>query len=443
MKKRAIVVGMQLSGVAASKLLLDNKYKVTINDLKLKEELDIKSIEKKVTLDLGGKPTSLHYDLMVLSPGIPTDLDFVKEAKGNMEVIGTIELAQRFIKGNYIGITGTNGKTTTTALTYEIFKQAERNAYSVGNIGTPIANVKDTDSDKDLIAELSSFQLETIKDFRVHIAAILNITEDHLNRHYTMENYTDCKCNIYKNQTEDDYLVLNYDNEATRMLKTEHIASHIIYFSKNKLKKGFYVQDHKIYVNLDSQEYIMDVDDIYIKGEHNLENALAAVAIAYLSGISASDIRKAVSEFKGVEHRIEYVRTIDGIVCYNDSKATNPESAIVAIKTMTSPTVLIAGGKDKKNNFDEFINSFDGKIKTLILLGETKEMIKKSAEENNFDNIIIVKNMQEAVEKAFEQAEKGDTILLSPACASLDMYDNYEKRGEDFKTWIMKRKEGK
>ncbi len=442
MKKKALVVGMQVSGVSVSKLLLDNKYKVTINDIKSKEDLNIADIERKVTLDLGGKPSKLDYDLMVLSPGIPTDLDFVQEAQEKIEVVGTVEVSQRFISGNYIGITGTNGKTTTTTLTYEIFKEAGRNAYSVGNIGNPISSVEDTDNHKDLIAELSSFQLETIKDFRVHIATVLNITEDHLNRHHTMEKYIECKSNIYKNQTEDDYLILNYDNEITRDLKTENMIPHVIYFSKSKIKKGIYVNDNKIYANVDKQEYIMDVDDITIPGEHNLENVLAAVAIAYLEGIDSRHIRKAVHEFKGVEHRIEYVSAIDGVICYNDSKATNPDSAIVAIKTMNTPTILIAGGKDKNNNFDEFINSFNGKIKTLILLGETKDIIRKSAEKNQFNNIIMVETMEDAVNKAFEKAEKGDAILLSPACASFDMYDNYEKRGEDFKKWIMKKKKG-
>ncbi|MCH4890219.1 UDP-N-acetylmuramoyl-L-alanine--D-glutamate ligase [Acidaminobacter sp. JC074] len=431
--KKIIVVGMARSGISAAKALIEAGADVTVNDSKADIEIDF-----EVKKDLGGPPSSLDYDIMVLSPGVPTDLPFVLEAKSKMKVIGALEVGYLLSKGRFYGITGTNGKTTTTTLTYEIFKAGECDAYAVGNIGNSVASVAlETTEKSHLITEVSSFQLESIDQFKVHIAAILNFAPDHLNRHKTMENYIDSKCRIAENQTSDDYLLLNYDNEGTRDLDTSRFKSKVIYFSKSPLKEGFYIEDDHIVADFNGKIKLLPLSLIHVPGDHNLENILAAIGIAYLAGVSTEAMHKAIDAFRGVAHRIEYVGTHQGIKCYNDSKGTNPDSSIVAVKAMTSPTLLIAGGMDKGSEFDEFVSYFKH-VKSLILLGETKEKIAEAAKKTGFDKIIFVETMDQAVEKAFEIGDRGDILLLSPACASWDMYPSFEVRGEHFKSCLEK-----
>lgn len=450
--KRVLVVGMARSGIAAVNRLVDLGAKVTINDSKSEEDLkDVINIISESVFNkiLGKQPVDLSiYDLVVLSPGVPTDLPFIKKAKElNVEVIGEFELGYRLSKGTFYGITGTNGKTTTTTLTALMFEEDKKNnpskyssVYAVGNIGRAIVSVsKETDEKSVLITELSSFQLESANEFNVHIGVILNLTEDHLNRHKTMEKYIDAKCNIFKNQTEEDFLILNYDDILTRNLTTRNIKSKVIFFSrKEKIKNGFYIEGSKLYADFKEKIEIMKVSDILVPGNHNLENVLAASAIAYLAGIEPKIISLAASKFKGVEHRLEYVGNLNGVDCYNDSKGTNPDSSIVAVNSMTKPTLLIAGGLDKGSVFDEFTKTFEGKVKLLILLGDTKFLIRDTALKYNFKNIILVKNMEEAVNVAFENSVSGDAILLSPSCASWDMYTSFEARGNDFKECLKK-----
>lgn len=432
--KRILVVGMARSGIATAELLINQGAIVTINDSKKLEDVEgIDHIMDKCSTDFGGKPSHLDYDMMVLSPGVPKDLSFVVEAEKKMTVMGALEVGYRLSKGTFYGITGTNGKTTTTTLTYEIFKRAYTDAYAVGNIGNAVSAVAEkTTANSHLITEMSSFQLESIDRFRPHIAAILNLAPDHLNRHKTMENYVEAKCRIVMNQTEEDYLILNYDDERTRNLSFEGLKSKIIYVSKDKLDQGFYVDNGMIYADFNDRIAIMPVEDIFIPGPHNVENVLFAVAIAYLAGVSIEDISFAVKGFKGVAHRLAYVGEYKGLKCYNDSKGTNPESSIVAVKSMSVPTVLIAGGMDKGSVFDGFAKSFKGKLKHLILLGETKDEIKKTAIKYGFEEISLVDTMEEVVALAFKIGEAGDALLLSPACASWDMYPSFEVRGEHF-----------
>jgi len=440
--KKVLVVGMARTGIPTVEALYKVGAEVDVTDIKKEETLKdiLENIEGFIkTKIFGTHPDNIgKYDYLLLSPGVPTDLPFINEAREKgVKVIGEIELAYLISKGTFIGITGTNGKTTTTALTGAIYKNAEVESFVVGNIGVAaISKAFDTTENTKLITELSSFQLESVEKFNPHIAAILNVTPDHLNRHKTMDNYTEAKCNVYKNQTEDDYLILNYDNEVTRNIGKD-AKSQIIFFSrKEQLDRGFFVRDGKVVAKFDEEEEIFAIDDMMMFGGHNVENALAATAICYLNGISKEVIRKTMMEFGGYEHRFEYIGEVNGVKYINDSKGTNPDSSIQAVKSVTVPTVLIAGGQDKKSTFDELIENFNGKIKHLVLLGETAEIIKETAERHGFNKIKIVKDMDEAVAFASEIAQKGECVVLSPACASWDMYESFEHRGAHFKRCV-------
>ncbi len=443
--KMVLVVGMAASGIPTVKTLSKLGAKITINDIKTKEKLsDILEEIGGLCHDmiLGSHPKEMSiYDLIVLSPGVPTDLPFLKKARNEgVHIIGELELAFRLSKGKYMAITGTNGKTTTTALTGEIFKNAKCETFVVGNIGlAAISKALDTTDDTILVTEVSSFQLETIEEFRPKISAILNITPDHLNRHKTMENYIDAKAKIFMNQSEDDILILNYDNEITRSL-ANRAKCRVMFFSRKEiLDEGVYLKDNNIIARSNNnEEIICKADDIYIAGKHNLENALAAAAFGINSGINKEVIKYTLRSFKGIEHRTEFFGEFDGIKYYNDSKGTNPDASIKAVEGLEGPLVLIAGGMDKGSSFDEFVKAFDDKVKALILLGETKNIIKETAEKYGFKNVFIVDDMQQAVKRAYDNAEKGDTILLSPACASWDMYKSFEVRGRHFKDCVLK-----
>jgi len=443
--KKVLVVGLAKSGIPTVKVLSKLGARITVNDIKSEVQLKDILLEIRNLFDdiiLGYHPSRLEdYDLIVLSPGVPTDLDFIKEAKkNNILLIGELELAYRLSNGVYIGITGTNGKTTTTALTGEIFKNSSYKSFTVGNIGiAAISKALETDDNTVLVTEVSSFQLETIDTFRPRVSAILNISPDHLNRHKTMENYISAKSNIFKNQRNNDILVLNYDNHLTRSLSNDAKCK-VFFFSRlEKLDEGIYLEGKNIVVSANrNKEIICTVDDISIPGKHNLENALAASAIAYNFGIDKLIIRDTLRAFKGVAHRLEFVEDINGVKFINDSKGTNPDASIKAIEAINPPIILIAGGMDKGGSFDEFIESFDGKVKKLILIGETAEVIKNTAIKHGFNNISIHKNMEEAVKESFITAKPGSSVLLSPACASWDMYDSFEHRGEHFKECVHK-----
>ncbi len=441
--QRVLVIGLAKSGISAIKALKEEGALVTVNDAKTEAQLQelIPEIMPYVTKTiLGSHPEQVEeIDLVVVSPGVPLDIPFIQKIKQcNIPIIGEIELAYQLCKGSFVGITGTNGKTTTTALTGEMFQNAGKDHFVVGNIGIPaVSRAKKATAKTTMVTELSSFQLESIREFKAHIAVILNVTPDHLNRHKNMTNYTDAKARIFENQEETDFLVLNYDNEITRDLGAK-AKSRVIYFSqKVVLDEGVYIENDHFIIQLDAVKIkVCKVDEMFILGAHNVENALASIAIAYLSGIQAETIKQTLMTFKGVEHRCEYVDTINGRILYNDSKGTNVDSTICALKSMKTNTVLIAGGMDKGSTFEDLFEAFDGKVTALVLLGETKYKIKEEASKNQFDNCFFVDHMEEAVAKAYELSESGDAILLSPACASWDMYDNFEKRGEHFKRCV-------
>ncbi len=440
--KTALVAGLARSGVAAAKLLDRLGARVIVNDIKKEEELQELVAELKSSIDcefvLGAQPDEAaeRADFIVLSPGVPTDLPFIIKAREDgKEVIGEIELAYRLCRAPIAAITGTNGKTTTTTLVGEVFKAAGLRTHVLGNIGVPFTgSVLDILPTDVVSAEISSYQLETIDTFKPKVAVILNITEDHLNRHKTMERYIEAKLAISKNQDENDYLVVNADDKILSGLKIETRARIFRFSRKQALPEGAWVEDNEIIVDIGKgRTRICAADEVAIPGTHNLENALAAALAASLMGVGAEAVSLALRIFPGVEHRIEKVRTINGVTFYNDSKGTNPDAAIKAIEAMKGPTVLIAGGYDKHNTFDEFIQAFSDKVKAMVVLGETADKITKTAEQMGFTEVHRVQSIEEAVLTAFKLSSPGYNVLLSPACASWDMFKDFEERGRVFK----------
>lgn len=438
--RNVLVVGLAVSGIPVVQALHRLGARITVNDLKEKaalgESWDILNPLVSGWI-LGVHPEDVaDYDLMVLSPGVPTDLPFIAAGRSaGVEIIGELELAYRCARGTFVAITGTNGKTTTTALTGEIFKRAGKNTEVVGNIGVPaIAKVLDATDETLFITEVSSFQLESCSEFHPKVAAVLNITPDHLNRHKTMDNYIDAKAKVFARQSGEDTLILNYDNAGTRAL-AERAPAKVRFFSRSILEQGFTgIVDNWIVIREPQEDVrICPVQDLFIPGAHNLENALAAATMAYCCGIAPSVIAEGLKTFQGVEHRIEWAGEFSGVRFYNDSKGTNPDSTIKAVEAMQGPTVLIAGGMDKGSEFDELVAAFGTTITDVVLLGETKEKIQESARRAGFHNSVLVSSMEEAVREAWRRAVDGGNILLSPACASWDMYANYEARGQHFK----------
>lgn len=445
--KKVVVVGTGVSGMGAVKLLSETSADITLYDGNDKADRD--EILKKIPDDcdlrliIGEMPDEVvkETDLLVISPGVPIDSDIVKLfEKENVPVWGEIELAYNFEQGTVFAITGTNGKTTTTTLVGEIMKKYNNQTFVVGNIGNSYTGeVLKTTKDSYTVAEISSFQLETIREFAPKGSAILNITPDHLNRHYTMENYAAVKESITKNQwkvREDDYCVLNYDDKVLR--KFGKTIKNPVYFSrKEKPSKGAYLDGRIIRYFDGKDDYeVMSVDDMHLFGNHNYENVMAAIAMTIEAGVPLNIIINVIKDFMGVEHRIEYVRDKNGVTYYNDSKGTNPDSSIKALEAMSRPTILIAGGYDKHSEFDEFIEAFDNKVKLMVLLGQTADKIEETAVRHGFTNIIKTDSLEKAVKICAENAVSGDVVLLSPACASWGMFKNYEERGKLFKEYV-------
>ncbi len=443
--KSIIVAGAGKSGVAATGLLLRNGAKVTLYDGNT--ELDKDELlagfagAGNINIVLGelDDETLEGVDLFIISPGISVEAPFVEKVKAaGIPIWSEIELAYYFNKGKIAAITGTNGKTTTTTLVGEIFKEFTKDCLVVGNIGLPYTRFADATSENTYVAaEISSFQLETIHDFRPHVSAVLNLTPDHLNRHHTFDNYAAAKMRITENQTDEDYIVLNYDDPEI-MKRTDGIKANICYFSHEaEPERGAFTRDGKIYIkNNSTEEYVLDIDRIKILGEHNLENVLAAVCISYFMDIPIEVIRDTVYAFKGVEHRIEFVREVRDVRYYNDSKGTNPDAAIKAIKAMKSTTLLIGGGYDKGSDYDEWVECFPGKVRYLVVIGETADKIIKCCKDHGFNEVVKVDKLEDAVTFCYKHAKPGDDVLLSPACASWDMFRSYEERGNLFKLYV-------
>lgn len=438
--KRILIVGLGKSGLAALEVLTKLGAKISVQDNKelkdLSEETQKKIIESEAEQFLKTLPEDMGvFDILVLSPGVPRNMDFIVEAeRKGAEIIGELELAYRLAKGKFVAITGTNGKTTTTSLVGEIFKIAGRKTNIVGNIGKPaVLSAMEDDEDTWHITEVSSFQLETIKQFKPISATILNITPDHMDRHKNMENYGYAKRRIVENQGMENHFVVNFEDKFV-MEMARGTKGTMVPFSKiDVLKFGVFTRDDNIIVRNSQGETldVLPIAQLNILGKHNLENALAATALCYFSGIEISYIAEGLKAFKGVEHRLEFVEDIDEIRFINDSKATNTDAAIKAIEAMDRPIVLIAGGYDKNAEFSKLVSCFGSKVKNVVLMGATATKMKVAIEEKGY-NSIIVRDMQSCVNEAFRLAQEGEVVLLSPACASWDMYSSFEERGKEF-----------
>lgn len=446
--KKVLVSGVAKSGISAAYLLKKLGADVTIQDAKTEENLGDVVNELRnngIKLYLGANPDAIieNMDVLVMSPGVPTDLPFVNKAREcNIPVIGEIELAYLFSKSPVIGITGTNGKTTTTTLVGDICKAHYENTYVVGNIGNPFADIAlDTTENGVVVAELSSFQLETINAFKPKVSAVLNITPDHLNRHHTLENYIAAKERVFENQRAEDYCILNYNDETTKKMADKTEAKVIFFSLNNELKEGIYSDERSIYIRaFGYDEKVVDIDELKILGGHNVENAMAAIGCTAAFGVPLEIIRKVLKEFTAVEHRIEYVVTVNDIEFYNDSKGTNPDASIKAVEAMKRPICIIAGGYDKGSDFTEYVAAFKGRVKFAAVIGAVKDKITGTLDKAGFTNYKIAETFEEAIDLCYENAGKGDCVLLSPACASWDMFKSYEQRGEIFKDYVRKLK---
>ena len=447
--KKVLVIGSGLSGVGSVNLLnkvgahpivLEENKSLTQEDIiaKLHEE------DRDKTQVIVGEISDEVLDeltLVVPSPAVPLDAPTVLRIKEkNIPIWSEIELAYNFAKGKVVAITGTNGKTTTTTLVGDIMKAHFGDVYVVGNIGVSYAESSLLMKDSSVtVGEISSFQLEAVDNFHANVSAILNITPDHLNRHHTMECYAAMKENITYNQTQDDTCVLNYDNEYTRDFGKRCPARVVFFSTKERLSDGLFLDGDEIYLSAAGNAVsVMNIHDMNLVGLCNVENVMAAIAMSLAMGVPMSTILGVIRNFKAVEHRIEFVATKRGVDYYNDSKGTNPDAAIQGIKAMSKPTILIGGGYDKGSEYDEWIESFGDKVKLLVLIGQTKEKIAECAKKHGFTNYVFKDTFEEALEFCTENANEGEAVLLSPACASWDMFPNYETRGKKFKEYVCK-----
>lgn len=439
--QKALIVGMAKSGIGAARLLNKVGWSVVINDQKteiggLREALENVPVEWR----LGEDPVSLFHgvDLIVISPIIPMTAPFVVEAKRRgIEVISEIELGYRYSHAEFVCITGTNGKTTCTALTGEMFKTGGRHTFVLGNIGVPITeHALETREGDVVVAETAGLQLEGNVHFHARAAGVCNITEDHLDHFGTMENYIAAKCKIFDHQTAEDIAVLNYDDPVVRDM-ARLTPARVFYFSrKEEVPRGCFLRkDTVVFRDEDGEFPLIRADEIRIPGGHNLENAMLCSLLALGMGISADAVRETLKTFPGVEHRIEFVREFEGVRYINDSKGTNPDSTIKAIQAMTRPTVLILGGYDKHSDFHDLFEHFHGStLKAIVVLGATKQKILDTARDTGFLGYChATGTFEDAVSCARVLAGPGDAVLLSPACASWDMFDNFEQRGRVFK----------
>lgn len=450
---KCLVVGSGISGIGAAGLLEQLGAEVILydsNDKITVQELQAKLPEGSRAVCISGElpvETERSVEKAVLSPGVPTDIPLVKRLKAaGAQILGEIELGYLAEQGRVVAITGTNGKTTTTTLVGEIMKAhyGEEKVFVVGNIGNPYTmEALKTRPDTVTVGEISSFQLETIHTFHPAVSAVLNITPDHLNRHHTMEAYVAAKEAVASNQTRKDICVLNYDDPYTRAFG-DRCPARVVYFSsRQQPEEGYFLRGDKIWRrNGTQEEELMDIhQDMNLVGLCNVENVMAAMAIAQGLDVPMKTILEVIRSFKAVEHRIEFVAEKRGVVYYNDSKGTNPDAAIQGIRAMSRPTVLIGGGYDKQSEYDEWIESFEGKVKWLVLIGATREKIAECARAHGFARIRFADTFEECLKLCTGLAERGDAVLLSPACASWGMFPNYEVRGKIFKDYVNSLKE--
>ncbi len=437
-ERRVLVVGFARSGVAAANLLLRKGSRVTVTDLRAEETLkeQIGKLVGPVRMVFGRHQEQdfMEADLIVPSPGVPTHEGLLRlAAEAGIPIWSEVELGYRCLRGSFIGVTGTNGKTTTTALIGALFEQAGIPNAVAGNIGTPLTKLVNLGSEERVfIVELSSFQLETIQSFRCKIALVLNLTPDHLDRHPSFEEYAQAKRRILLNQTAEDFAVLNADDPSSRAMGEDCAARVFLFSERQPLPEGISVDAGKIWIRWEGNEYpVMSVEEIRMPGRHNLQNVLAATAAGFLKGLDPGSMALVCRSFAGVEHRLEQVGTRAGIHFYNDSKATNVEAAARALEALEGPLVVIMGGRDKGADFGELEHLIKEKVRLLVLLGEARSRIR-SALKGRVE-ARDAHDMVEAVALACDGAKPGDTVLLAPACASFDMFEDFEHRGRAFK----------
>ncbi len=440
--KRVLVVGLGRSGVAAATFLQEQGARVIVSDTKTEAQLQNEIsvlLDRGISIETGrhGERTFRDQDLIVVSPGVPSDQPQLQQARSlGIPVIGEVELACRFLKGKIIAITGSNGKTTTTTLAGEILAKSGKKTLVGGNIGTPVISLAGQSSaDGFDVLEISSFQLETIQQFKPYISAILNITPDHLDRHRTFQAYVDAKARIFENQQPSDFGLLNADDSTCVSLKSK-VKGALYWFSrKQRVENGASVVGDQIIFRANGQETsVLSLNDIQLKGAHNLENVLAAVCIGMIAGCGPQQVRKAVAEFHGVEHRLELAATIQGIAFYNDSKATNVDATIKALESFPGNIHLILGGKDKGSDYTVLNPLLRERTKRAYLIGAAAAKI--GAQIQGATPIVHSGTLERAIRQAFDSAVSGDVVLLAPACASFDQFENYEHRGRAFKELV-------
>lgn len=440
--KRVLVVGIGRSGVAAAFFLQERGARVTVSDSKTEAQLQLEIaalLDRGISIEAGrhGERTFRDQDLIVVSPGVPSDHPQLQQARSlGIPVIGEVELAFRFLQGKVIAITGSNGKTTTTTLIGEILAKSGKKTLVGGNIGTPVISlVEKSTPESYMVLEVSSFQLETIQQFRPWISVVLNITPDHLDRHHTFQAYVDAKARMFENQTASDFAVLNADDATCVNLK-DRAKGPLYWFSrKQKVDTGAFLSGTQIVFRDGGRETpLMECSEIYLKGAHNLENVLAAVSVGMIAGCGPQEIRRAVSEFHGVEHRLEPVSTIHGVSFFNDSKATNVDATIKALESFPGNIHIILGGKDKGSDYSVLNPLLRERVKRAYLIGAAAEKI--AAQIKGVVPLAHSGTLERAVQQAFEAAAEGDIVLLAPACASFDQFENYEQRGRVFKELV-------
>ncbi|HEX7284572.1 MAG TPA: UDP-N-acetylmuramoyl-L-alanine--D-glutamate ligase [Candidatus Angelobacter sp.] len=437
--KRVLVVGLGRSGAASAFFLQEHGAKVTVSDEKSEAQLQTEIaalLDRGISIETGrhGERTFRDQDLIVVSPGVPSDQPHIQLARTmGIPVIGEVELAFRFLQGKVVAITGSNGKTTTTTLVGEILAKSGKKTLVGGNIGTPVISLAGKSQPDTLsVLEISSFQLETIQQFQPWIAAVLNITPDHLDRHHTFQAYAEAKARIFENQKPDDFAVLNADDPACVALK-DKVKAQLFWFSrKQPVENGAYLKGDQIVFRRNAQDQpVLSRSEIQLKGAHNLENVLAAVAMGMLAECMPEQVRRAVSEFRAVEHRLELVTTVNGVAFYNDSKATNVDATVKALESFPGNIHIILGGKDKGSDYTPLAPLLRERAKQVYLIGAAAEKIASQVQ--GAAPLARSGTLERAVRQAFEAAKPGDIVLLAPACASFDQFDNYEHRGRVFK----------
>jgi len=442
--KRVLVVGFGKTGKALTRFLLDREAVVTVNDSKSQREIcdDLDNSKKRgAEFIFGGHPLEifLRSDLIVISPGVDPGITPLVHARNKgIPVVSEIELASRFITSPVIGVTGTNGKTTTTSLIAEILRRSGFSVFLGGNIGTPLITFAQEKIQADFaVVELSSFQLETIETFTPHIAILLNITEDHLDRYPSFKAYCDAKYKIFMNQTERNFAIINIDNKACRLVMAS-LAAHVLPFSHNKIRgNGIYSNGAFLHFQeADGSTHSYSLSNVCLSGPHNIENMLAAIGTAELCGCPHEKVQEAIDGFRGLEHRLEYVQTVNDVSFYNDSKATNIDALLKSLQAFPGNIILIAGGKNKGGNYGVLKEEIQKRTKLLLVIGEAQELFFRL-----FGSLTLarsVNDLEEAVQVAFQNARKGDVVLLSPGCASFDMFLNYEERGRTYKKAVQR-----